>query len=194
MAMLGDVAQEVADVTEADGYLVGNAVATHPSFSRSKAPRGALRRAMVADTALRACSELGLYAEGGPNEMVEIIDIDGTFQHHLRLKHVTRDRYGHYIALCDPESSLLRTDDEALLPQQKWVMGYTTDELDSTEEIFAARILGHDGRKPGRILLGSAISLLGTKPTRGGWVSSDEGLSGFEEQDGAAEGDQGDVG
>lgn len=193
MFRLGQVAQEIAEVTEVDGYLIGNAVATHLAFSRSKAPRSALRRALVADTALRRCSELELYAEGGPNEMVEIIQLDGTYEHHLRLKHVTKDSYDHYVALCDPESSLLRTDDEALIPQQKWVMGYTTDDLDAAEEIFAARVLGHDGRKPGRILLGTPISLLGTKPTGGGWVSTDEGLAGFDDDE-TAEGEQGDVG
>ena len=101
-----------------------------------------------------------------------------------RVKRVKLTRDGDYEVLCGESSSLLVADYASLFREEKWVLGYVTSDDHTIDRLIAAEIVGWSGNGPVRLLFGTIIDLSDDQPPRG-FISTDEGLDGFDEGDDA---------
>lgn len=181
IAALKVVAREILDTTDESGYSVDRAVAQHEAFSRSRGPASSLERALILEAARRGARHAGL----GTDEVSGSLDIvahsNGVVRRY-RVKRVKLTKEGDYEVLCGQSSTLLTTDPEALFRDEKWIFGFVTTEDHTISRMIAAEIIDWRGNGPVRLVLGTTILLSDDEPPRG-FVSTDEGLDGFDDGD-----------
>lgn len=188
LTRLGIVAGEIMDSLEAHGYLVGSATALHPAFRVGRLPAGALERALVKDAARRGAVKAGMYAEdvvGG----LELVSFDETTERRYRVKAATyRDGEPHIV--CGVSSTLLSNPQEpGMMPIERWVLCFRTDDDATVTEIFAAEIVGHEGDGPVRLILGPPVALDPISPSDGFRPDDDDDLGvDFDDEAGSGEG------
>ncbi len=182
--LLRQIAREIRETTDESGYTVDVALRQHPSFTLSRTPASTLERSIVLDAARRGASVAG----AGVDEVSGGLDIittgNGAIRRY-RLKRMAVTVSGELEAVCGIGSSLLVSDPESLIPEERWLLGFTTGDDHAIDRLLAAEIVGWRGTGPVHLEFGSIIDLEAKLPPRG-FSSTDEGLDGFE--------DQGDVG
>ncbi|HEY3716988.1 MAG TPA: hypothetical protein VGL39_20880 [Jatrophihabitantaceae bacterium] len=176
------IAREMFESGEESGYLVGVATAHHPAFSRSRRPSSALERELVLDAVRRAASREGVFVEdlsGG----VDLVTSDGGHIRRYRVKRGERSTSG-YRFVCGLGSSLLTAEPDGLFVEDRWLLGYISSDDHTLDEVVAAEVVGHrgDGGGPVVLILGTVIRLSDAPPPDG-FTSTDEGLSGFDDDD-----------
>jgi len=155
------------------------AVGQHDAFTQSEGPASLLERALVLDAAQRGASQAGFGIERVSGSLDLLAAEDATLRRY-RIKRVTLDKDGNYGAICGAGSALLTSDPDSLFVEEKWIFGYTTADDHTIDSLIAAEIVGWDGDGPVRLRFGPVIDLSEHKPPRG-FVSTDEGLDGFED-------------
>ncbi|WP_300014909.1 hypothetical protein [Pseudonocardia sp.] len=185
IAVLRQVAREIRESTEESGYKVGVAVRQHGAFSQTRGPASALERSLVLEAARRGASQAGLTFEAASGSLDIITNCGDTIRYY-RVKHVKLTAAGEYKVICGEGSSLLVTEPESLLREEKWILGYTLSDDHTIERLIAAEIVGWRGEGPVCLTLGSII-VLTDDPSPRGFTSTDEDLPGFEDEDGDGE-------
>ncbi len=181
----------MAEAGDESGYLVGVATANHHAFQRSRRPASSLERELFLDAARAAASREGFFvdeASGG----VDLIASNGWHLRKYRVKRGDRTTDGSYRFVCGLGSSLLTTEADTLIVEERWILGYVSSEDHTLDEVIAAAVIGSEGtgNGPVTLLLGPVIPLLDAAPPPG-FTSTDEGLNGFDAEGGEEEGDAG---
>lgn len=176
---LKQVAQEVRDSTEESGFYVDVAVGQHEAFTQSEGPASLLERTLVLDAAQRGASQAGFGIERVSGSL-DLLATGGTTLRRYRVKRITLNKEGVYGAICGAGSALLVSDPLSIFTEEKWIFGYITADDHTIDSLVAAEIVGWDGDGPVRLRFGTVIDLSEHKPPRG-FVSTDEGLDGFED-------------
>ncbi|CAB4887355.1 unannotated protein [freshwater metagenome] len=177
------VAREMRDTTDESAHSVDGALKLNPAFATSKRPAGVLERELVMDAARRGAidAHFTISTEGGG---LELIAHDDTCIRTYRLKRVTMKQTGDFQAVCGAGSSLLRADPDSFFREEKWVLGFVTDDDHTLKTVIAAEIVGWSGLGPVTLHFGAVINLSDTQPPRA-FTSTNEGLDGFDDEDGA---------
>ncbi len=177
------VAREIRDTAEESGYSVDRAVSQHASFSRTRGPASALERSLILDAARRGATVAGVSTEEVAGSL-DVVTIANGVIRRFRVKRVNVTRDGDYEVLCGEASTLLVTDYESIFREEKWIFGYVMSDDHTIDRLIAAEIVDWRGNGPVRLVFGTIIDLSDDQPPRG-FVSTDEGLDGFGEGDGA---------
>lgn len=176
------VAGEIRDSLDADAYKITNAVAQHAAFMEGSGPAGAFERALVKYAATRGASAAGVYAQrvsGG----LDLISQDGNVIRNYRVKTARRRADGGLDLVCGVGSALIAdTPSESFFREERWVLGFITDDDHLIDEIFIAEIVGHRGLNPLHLELGRVYNLT-PAPMPPDFTSAHEDLEGFEEDD-----------
>lgn len=175
---LKTVAREVRDTAEESGYSVDRAVGQHASFSRTRGPASALERSMVLDAARKGAIAAGVSSDDVSGGLDLVTFADGVVRR-FRVKRMNVTRDGDYEVLCGEGSTLLVSDYESMFREEKWIFGYVMSDDHSIDRLVAAEIVDWRGNGPVRLLFGTIIDLSDDQPPRG-FVSTDEGLDGFD--------------
>lgn len=169
------VAGDIVDTLESQGYLVGSATALHPAFRAGRLPAGVLERALVKEAARTGAARAGMHPEdvvGG----LELVSIDGLTERRYRLKTATYS-HGRPHIMCGVSSTLLTNPQEpGMLPVERWVLCFRTDDDSTIIEVFAAEIIGHEGDGPVRLILGDPFPLDPIAPSDGFRPDADDDL------------------
>lgn len=182
------LADEVREVFEDRGYLVGTATALDVAFRRSRRPQSTLSRSLVLDALEEAAGRLGLGSKSVGGGGYDIGYIDGGIDHRFRVRKADVDAdSGEYDIICKDDSILVIEDAEpdSIFRTERWIFGYTVDDLGMVADIFAARVLGVTEGSVPRIRMSAAQPLGSTRPVgppTGTYIPADEDdLEGFEE-------------
>lgn len=184
---LNCVAREMFDSSEESGYLVGVATGHHPAFRRSKRPSSSLERELFVEAARRAASREGFDVDESGGGL-DLLAADGARARKYRVKAGSRTAAGDYRFVCGLGSSLLTTEPDTLLLEERWILGYLSSDDHTLNEVIAAHVTGfkeNGGSGPVTLTLGPVIPLSITPPPRS-FTSTDEGLDGFDD-DGEAD-------
>lgn len=161
------LADEIRETFEERGWAIGKAVGLDPAFTRTRRSCSSLGRDLVIDAVEGAASRLGLGYEtcsGGGCDVV--VFIDGAVRHFRIRKAGVNSETGDYDVVCGSDSILtIETDDEVLIPAERWLLGYTADSEGLVIDIFAARVLGATEESVPRLILGTPTLLGHTGPT-----------------------------
>ncbi|MFL6163605.1 MAG: hypothetical protein ACJ74U_15455 [Jatrophihabitantaceae bacterium] len=181
------VAREMLESGEESGYLVGVATRQHDAFGKSRRPSSALERELFLDAVRGVASREGFGLEE-PNGGLDLIDYGDGRLRRYRVKRGTRTASGEYNFLCGLGSSLLTSEPDTLLPEDRWVLGYICNDDHTLDEVIAGEVVGSEGAGPVKLVLGPIIRLSDAPPPKG-FTSTEEGLDGFDDDDEAGEAD-----
>ena len=185
ITLLRQIAREIREAVEESGYTVDVALRQHPAFTYSRTPLSSLERSLVLDAARRGASVAG----AGVDEVSGGLDIVTTGNgavRRFRLKRVKVSAKGELEAVCGLGSSLLAADPDGLLPEERWLLGFATDDDHTIDRLLAIEIVDWNGTGPVHLVFGRVIDLEEELPPRG-FRSTDEGLEGFEDEDGVGD-------
>lgn len=188
--VLRTIAREIRDTAEESGYTVSTAIAQHEAFGRSRGPASNLERSLVLDAARRGASQAGAGAVEVPGGGLDIMTSGGGAIRMFRVKRVTLSQDNELVVVCGAGSSLLVADPEGLLRQERWVLGFVTSDDHTVDRLLAAEVVNWTGDGPYRLVFGTVIELDEELPPQGFW-SADEGLDGFDEEEGLGDTDLG---
>lgn len=184
VARLKLVAREVRNTADESAYSVDGAIGQNPAFKQSRRPAKVLERELVLDAARRGAAEADLAmsdAQGG----LDLIAHSPSCIRTYRLRRVTKTKSGQYQAVCGAGSSLLRSDPGSIFREEKWILGFVIDDDHIVSSLVAAEIIGWSGSGPVTLRFGTIVDLTEAQPPRS-FTSTNEGLDGFEDEDGAA--------
>lgn len=189
---LHSIADEVRETHADRGYLVGRATALDPAFRLNRGPKSAMDRNLVIEAVERGASQVGMAFVPGRGGATELKVVSDAGYRVYRLRRATKLQTGEYLVQNNSASAWAGLDEDTLMEDQFWVLGYTLSD-DGIDEIFTARVLGFTEGNPGRLLLGPHV-LLGSSVTHdpsGGFRPSEEGLDDlFDEDDDTAAGEE----
>lgn len=178
------VACEIHDTTDESAHSIDGAINMNPAFRHSHRPSRLLERELVLDAARRGALDAD-FTTSDVGGGLEIVAHSKSCIRTYRLKRVTRGKTGQYQAVCGAGSSLLQADPESLFREEKWVLGFVTDDDHTVKSVVAAEIVGWSGSGPVTLQFGTVIDLTDSQPPRS-FTSTDEDLEGFEDEGGAA--------
>jgi hypothetical protein len=188
--VLRTIAREIRDTAEESGYTVSTAIAQHDAFGHSRGPASNLERSLVLDAARRAASQAGAGIDEVAGGGLDIITNGGSAIRKFRVKRVTVNQDDELVVVCGAGSSLLVAEPEGLLRQERWVLGFVTSDDHTVDRLLAAEVVNWTGDGPYRLVFGTVIDLDEELPPQG-FQSADEGLDGFDEEEGLGEADLG---
>lgn len=181
------VADEIRSSLEAEGYTVDSALDMNDAFRDTKICASDLERAIVLKAARRSASQTGLGSRDESNSL-DITSSTDFIERYFRVKRVKITADGEIAAICNRGSSLLVNETDMLMTQEKWIFGFTISEDRLIDRMFVAEVRDwHDsGHGPVRLVLGPIVDLMRSTPPRG-FTSTDEGLEGFDDEEGVAD-------
>lgn len=180
--MLEQVAFEIREVYEERGHNVDSALAQDSAFSTSGRSRSSLSRDLVAEAfvtgASRAGFDLDTGAWGAKQFRATLERSFGVF----RLKKAERAATGSYKVVTNSSSTWGEMDEDTLIDEVPYVLGYTL-RGNEIEDIFFAKVNGVIEGNPGELILGRAVLLGGRGPIGGGSFEPevDDDLPGFDD-------------
>lgn len=180
IARLMQLAREIRDTTDESGFAVDVAIGQHQAFSSCRRPTSELQRSLVLAAARRGASRTGLGIDEVSGSL-DIIDSSSGAIRRYRVKRVTVNADGNYEAICGAGSSLLTVEHESIFPEEKWILGYALSDDHTIDQLIAAEIVGWRGSGPVRLEFGHIVDLSDTQPPHG-FISTDEGLEGFDDE------------
>lgn len=182
IAKLMQVAREIRDTSEAEGYTVGVAVRQHKAFSSTRRSASSMERDLVLDAARCGASKASLPFEE-VSGCLDIVAVSGDTIRRFRVRRVALNAEGDYEAICGGGSSLLTSEPESFYREEKWILGFAASDDHTIEHLMAAEIVGWRGDGPFRLVFGTIIDLSDDQPPRG-FTSTDDDLEGFEDEEG----------
>ena len=195
VAKLMQVAREIRDTAEAEGYTVSVALRQNTAFSRTRRSGSSMERDMVLEAARCGASKASLPFEdvlGGLN----IVATSDTTIRRYRVRSVKLSVKGEYDVVCNGDSSLmtlLASEPESFYSEEKWIFGFIMSEDHTADHLMAAEIVGWRGDGPFHLLFGTIIDLSDDQPPPG-FTSTNEGLDDFDEDEGDGDGETGSAG
>ena len=186
LALLNQIAAEVRDVFEDRGYTIGNALSQDRAFRRSNRPKSSMTRELIAEGLEIGSARAGVWCDKGPGGSQEIhLEVLGR-PCVFRLKNAKALSNGEYKIVTNNVSNWGDLDEETLIFEEPWALGYVLGK-EGLAEIFAAKVLGITEGTPGVLILGPAVELGHRPMPSGGFVPAEEELEGFESESEKAE-------
>jgi hypothetical protein len=180
--MLGQVAFEIREVYEERGHNVDSALAQDTAFSASGRSRSSLSRDLVAQAFVAGASRVGFDLDSGAwgakQFRANLGDSFGVF----RLKKAELTANGSYKVVTNSSSTWGEIDEDTLIAEEPYVLGYTLSG-NQVDDIFFAKVNGVIQGNPGELILGRAVLLGGRGPIGGGSFEPavDDDLPGFDD-------------
>lgn len=180
--MLEQVAFEIREVYEERGHNVDSALAQDSAFSASGRSRSSLSRDLVAEAFVTGASRVGFDLDSGAWGAKQFrATLDHSFGV-FRLKKAERTANGLYKVVTNSSSTWGEIDEDTLIAEEPYVLGYTL-RGNEVEDIFFAKVNGVIEGNPGELILGRAVLLGGRGPIGGGSFAPevDDDLPGFDD-------------
>jgi hypothetical protein len=180
--MLERVAFEIREVYEERGHNVDSALAQDAAFIASGRSRSSLSRDLVAQAFVTGASRVGFdldsAAWGAKQFRANLGHAFGVF----RLKKAEMTANGSYRVVTNSSSTWGEIDEDTLIVEEPYVLGYTLSN-NQVDDIFFAEVTGIIQGNPGELVLGRAVLLGGRGPVGGGSFEPvvDDDLPGFDE-------------
>jgi hypothetical protein len=154
---LDTIAWEIRELHGERGHNVDAALERDPAFVRNRRPRSSLGRSLIEEGFTVGAAKAGLTATTGPGGYLQIhVDLSASFAT-IRLRKAERTR-NNYKVLANKNSSWSESVDEALIPEQRFVIGFVLDD-NGLGDIFVAEVLGSTAGNPGDLILGNPLLL-----------------------------------
>lgn len=184
---LRQVATDLREVHEERGHRVGQALGVDSAFG-SGMTRSWLGRDLTVEAISEAASQRGLDFRPVKGLGREFRFIAEGVDRRYRLKKANRRSDGSYAILANSDSALAAEhEQETLLPEEAWVLGYTLTEDCLLQDVFIAPILDRTEGHPGHLVLGRIIELLASPTPPAGFQPSDDDDLGFDDEEGENE-------
>lgn len=176
LAALNHIADEVRETFGARGHRVDAALSQDRSFRRNEIPRSSLSRALVTDAVQAGASQAGAWCDAG-----SAVDIRAGAGKVFRLKRAQLTAEGEYKIITNSASTWGEVDEEVLLAEEPWVLGYTLGD-NGIGSIFTAPVRDITDGNPGVVILGPITHLgSGALPPQGTFrPDEDATLPGFD--------------
>lgn len=184
------LADELRETFSERGHAIQRALRADKAFKRTRRSQSSLVRDLVLDGVEVATSRIGLGCipvPGGSRDVQAVID--GADRRFRVLKARFDAEAGDYeiVASSDAIMTITESEPDALMPTERWVLGYTVDDDGILVQIFAARVYGLSEESVPRLVLGP-VTELGTKagppsPTGGFHPVDEEDLGVLDEDD-----------
>jgi hypothetical protein len=181
--MLEQVAFEIREVYEERGHNVDSALAQDSAFSVSGRSRSSLSRDLVAEAFVTGASRVGFDLDSGASGGAKQFRADlGHAFGLFRLKKAEAAADGSYKVVTNSSSTWGDVDEDTLILEEPYVLGYTLSS-NQVGDIFFAKVNGVIEGNPGELILGRAVLLGGRGPFGGGSFEPavDDELPGFDE-------------
>lgn len=184
------LADELRETFSERGHAIERALSTDRAFRRTRRSQSSLVRDLVLDGIEVATSRIGLGCipvPGGSRDVQAVIDgADRRFRV-LKARFEAEDGQYEIVASSDAIMTITESEPDALLPTERWVLGYTVDDDGILDQIFAARVFGLSEDSVPRLVLGPIVEL-GTKagppsPTRGFHPVDEDDLEGMDDEE-----------
>lgn len=185
LVLLSHVAEELREVFAERGYRVDVAMDADPAFG-SGWSRAAVTRDLVIDAVSSAASRLGLDFRPVNGMGREFRYLSGTIDRRYRLRRATRRPDNSIVIEVSSESALAATGG-SLFAEEQWVFAWVPSPEGLIGEVLVAEVLGYVEGSPGRLELGTIINLEGGDLPSGGFRPTDEGLDGFDDEEGSGD-------
>lgn len=185
LKQLEGIAYEIRETHSDRAYLVEQATALDRAFRRNRAPKSAMDRNLVIEAVERGASQVGMPFVPGRGGATELKVTTSTGFRVYRLRRAAKLQSGEFVVQNNNVSAWASLDEDILLEDEFWVLGYTMND-DGVEDIFIARVLGCSEGTPGTLILGPT-ALLGVGGMLGGpgggFRPSDESLDDLLDED-----------
>ena len=182
---LHELGSELREAFAERGHRVGVALDADPNFGSGRS-RSALRGDLVEGVLSQKAGAVGLGwrpVNGSGREVVG-------HRHRYRVRQAGRDAQGTVVIKVNTDTNLMLDEEEpTLFPLASWVLAWIPDPEGGIADVLVAEIRGYLPGKPGRMILGPEILLGGEGPWGAGFTPIDEGLPGFDEDEGEDEQD-----
>lgn len=167
------------------GHRVDVAMEADPAFG-SGWSRSAVTRDLVLDAVSGAASRTGLDFRPVNGSGRELRSFSGATDRRYRVRRARRQTDGTLIISASAESALA-TSEDSLLDVEQWAFAWISSSSGLIEEVLIAEVLGVAEGRPGHLVLGRTIGLDGSDMPSAGFRPADEGLAGFDDEEGLGE-------
>lgn len=169
-------AHDLREVFAERGYRIEQATEVDPSFGMLSS-RSALARELAVSALEAAFSRNGLDFRPVTGGGREVRSFSGGVDRRYRFRKATRRSDGSYSIPANSASALGSDEqEETLLQQETWVLGYTLDGTPLVQDVFVAPVVDVTAGDPGHLVLGRVIELLDGEAPLGGFRPVDEPL------------------
>lgn len=142
---LADVAVDVSEGFEADGWSVSAAIELHPSFADTNHPRSSMNRAIIAREFGAAAARAGLYERPASGGAREIYEVNGDDYAIIRLRSA-KEVDGELQVIANSGTSFGGISDDGFWREIPYVFGWSFDESQRVR-FFVAEVVGHTDAK-----------------------------------------------
>ncbi len=178
---LRQIAADLREVHEERGHRVEQALGVDSAFGSSMS-RSWLGRDLTVEAISEAASQRGLDFRPVKGLGREFRFSDGGVDRRYRLRKASKRADGTYVIIANSDSALT-VDEDTLFPEEAWVLGYTLSADCLLEDVFIAPIVDRVEGRPGYLVLGRVIELVGAPTPPAGFQPRDEDLLGFDDED-----------
>jgi hypothetical protein len=180
--MLEQVAFEIREVYEERGHNVDSALAQDAAFIASGRSRSSLSRDLIAQAFVAGASRVGFDLDSGAWGAKQFRANLGASFGVFRLKKAEATVNGSYKVVTNSSSTWGEIDEDTLIVEEPYVLGYTLSS-NQVGDIFFAKVNGVIPGNPGELVLGRAVLLGGRSLIAGGSFEPtvDDDLPGFDE-------------
>jgi hypothetical protein len=182
LAAFREVAEEISEALGEKSHKVDVAMSIDEDFVSGQARSGLLRDIVLA-AASSAASRGGVLdfrpVNGSGRELRLLV---GLADRRYRIRGATR--IGKDLRIrANSDSALTRTDpdESSLIPEEQWVLAWSTDSDDHLDDVFIAQVVGVTETVPHWLVLDAQTSLLMPRatPPNKGFTPTDDALPGF---------------
>lgn len=180
--MLDQIATEIREIYEERGHNVDSALEQDPAFKVSGRSHSSLSRDLVAEAFMTGASRVGFDIDPAARGAKQFRANMGTNFGLFRLRKAETAADGSYKIVMSSSSTWGDMDEDTLIVETPYVLGYTLDS-NQIGDIFFAKVSGVTQGNPGELMLGRVVLLGGRGPVGSGSFEPvvDDGLPGFEE-------------
>jgi hypothetical protein len=180
--LFSQVASELREVFVERGYRVARALDADPAFG-SGWSRSALTRDLVVGAVSGTASRIGLDFRPVNGSGREFRYFSGAVDRRYRLRRATRRKSGEIIIETSSDSALATTED-SLFPKEQWTFAWLISPDGLIGETLIAEVVGYVDGSPGHLELGQVVGLGSDALETEGFLPTDEGLDGFDDEEG----------
>lgn len=176
------IAWEIRELFSERGHHVEQALDIDSAFRHGNRPRSSLAGSLIQTGFTAGGSATGLAVHTGPGGCLQIyLELGNAFAV-IRLLRAKTAR-GRYKILANGSASWSTAEEEALIPEYRFVFGYVLDE-EGLGDIFVAEVTGWTPGSPGELILGDPVLLGdGGGASRGFSTDHDDTLPGLGDED-----------
>lgn len=181
LARLQTLNHEVRETFDHRGYRIGRALDQDDSFRDGEGPRSTLGRAMMKRAVAAAAGLLNMNIVDGRGGSRTVQSFDGTVDRRYRVRSAKEQPDGTFLIEASSDA-ILQRDDDTMLREEIWVLGYTLTSDNEVDTLFVAEVRDYVPGSPGYLRIGTPV-LLGATSVEplSGFTPPREGLEGFDD-------------